>query len=123
MKHLLLIAMLLLGNSLTWAHKSSPIKLSVVRQNTGKIVRSITFDASSISANIEDNTIQIDFAFIPSDIHILIYDQSGSIIYQKTAYPGTTYISIDISTWTNADYTISFTGLNNIAIIGEFSLK
>lgn len=123
MKQLLLIAMLLLGNSLTWAHKSSPIKLSVVRQNTGKIVRSITFDASSISANIEDNTIQIDFSFIPSDIQIVICDQSGSIIYQKTAYPGTTHISIDISTWPNADYTISFTGLNNIAIIGEFSLK
>ncbi len=122
MKHLLLIAMLFIGNSF-WAHSSSPIKLSVVRQNTGKIVKSVTLDITSISANIESNYIQIDFSFIPNDILITIHDQNGALIYQETAYPGNTRRSIDISTWIENDYTISFTDPNNTCIMGQFSIE
>ena len=122
MKHLLILAMLLIGNSLVGAQSSSPIKLSVVRQNKGKIVRSVTLDISSISAYIENNRVMIDFSFIPNDILITIHDRAGILVHQETVNSQNTHISIDISKWDKNDYTINFIELKEICIIGCFSI-
>ena len=123
MKHLLILAMLLIGNSLVWAQSSSPIKLSVVRQNKGKIVRSVTLDITSVSAYIENNRVMIDFSFIPNDILIAIHDRAGTLVYQETANSQNTHISTDISKWNKNDYTIYFIELKETCVIGCFSIK
>ena len=123
MKHLLILAMLLIGNSLVWAQSSSPIKLSVVRQNKGKIVRSVTLDITSVSAYIENNRVMIDFSFIHNDILIAIHDRAGTLVYQETANSQNTHISTDISKWNKNDYTINFIELKGTCIIGCFSIK
>ena len=108
MKHLLILAMLLIGNSLAWAQSSSPIKLSVVRQNKGKIVRSLTLDITSVSAYIENNRVIIHFSFIPNDILITIHDRTGTLVHQEIINSQNEHISIDISKWDKNDYTINF---------------
>ncbi|RHO67807.1 DUF3244 domain-containing protein [Parabacteroides sp. AF48-14] len=105
MKHSLVLAMLLIGTSLTWAHSSSPIKLSAVRQNTGKIVRSVNPDRP-ISAYLEEKNIEIDFWLISNEILISIYDQNGILIYEEVVNSNESHISIDISNFDKNDYTI-----------------
>lgn len=86
MKHvyLLLIAFLLGSYSMN-SYAGSPIRLSKKKLNTGKIVRSMPLDVTSISASIENKCIQIELSSIPKEILLSIYDQNGVLVHQESA--------------------------------------
>lgn len=124
MKHvyLLLIAFLLGSYSMN-SYAGSPIRLSKTKLNTGKIVRSIPLDVTSISASIENKCIQIELSSIPKEILLSIYDQNGVLVHQESAKEQNTQISIDTSMWEKGKYTINFTDETDICLVGSFDIE
>ena len=124
MKHLLLLVIVLLMGSHTikTQAESSPIKLSVVKKNKGKIVRSIILAPTSISAYIENKTLHINRSIAPYDISISIYDKNNVLLYQATINP-INNLSIDISKWKTGEYSIVLTNQSDLYLIGNFHIE
>ena len=111
MKHLLFLAIMLLigSHTIEMQAEGSPIKLSVVKKNKGKIVRSINIDPTSILAFIENKTLQISVSAVPYDINISIYDKSNILLHQAIINPINKDLSIDTSKWETGEYFITIT--------------
>lgn len=78
---------------------------------------------SPIQAFLSISELNIDFLSDVGSIDVVVYDEFGNAVYQKTVDTLTeNHLTIDISAWNPGNYEVRFIGSEDRFMYGEFAI-